>query len=669
VPNQIITPEIMPKLTVRNARKAPSAVITGIAPVVDAGCHPVKRVEGEPLRVEADVFKDGHDQIAVCLHWRRCGEHSWQEVAMVPCGNDRWQAEVVFDEVGRYELTLSAWPDAMATWIDGFQHKLEAGEKDLHLEILEAGILVEGAARRARRSGEPEVARELVSVARLLPELDAESVAEVLFAPEVASILRMWPDRDLETVVEPYLPVVVEPLVARFSAWYEFFPRNAHADGRTHGRFRDCVPMLDHAKNMGFDVVYFPPIHPIGNTHRKGKNNQSVHEPGDVGSPWAIGNEQGGHLAVEPELGTVEDFEWLVGQARERGLQVALDFALNCSPDHPYVRDHPDWFHVRPDGSIKYAENPPKKYQDIYPLNFHCDDWRTLWDEVRDIFLFWIERGVSIFRVDNPHTKPLAMWEDVLAQVKSHHPQAIFLSEAFTRPKMMKELAKIGFSQSYTYFTWRTTKDELTEYVTELSAGPERDYFRPNFWPTTPDILPYELWNAPPEKFCARALLAATLVCNWGMYSGYEWCENTPLPPKEEYLDSEKYQLVRRDLGDPGICDFIGRLNRARQLHPALQNPGGIEFITSENSEVIAYARRSEDGQSRMLVVVNLDARNRQESNIHVPLEYFGLDGDSPYQLLDILDGESYDWQGEVNYVALDPTQRVGHLFEIRQPL
>ena len=528
--------------------------------------------------VEADVFKDGHDVIAAALLWRRAGAESWHEIAMAKGDNDRWSATVSFPESGRYEYTVAGWPDPLATWKRDFRKKVDAMISPLDLELQEGALLVKGAALRARLAGADGVARDMVQLGELLPGLPPSEALELMHSPDVEAVLSAWPDRGLLTILEPAHAVIVEPRRARFSAWYEFFPRNAKCDGKTHATLRECRPMLEHAANMGFDVVYLPPIHPIGLSNRKGKNNSTLCAPGDIGSPWAIGGPAGGHTAVEPALGTLEDFDFFLAEAHTFGLEVAIDFALQCSPDHPWVREHPEWFHVRPDGSIKYAENPPKKYQDIYPLHFHNPDWRAMWAAMRDAMLFWCRRGVKIFRVDNPHTKPVAFWEYALAEVRREFPETVFLSEAFTTPKMMAELAKIGYSQSYSYFTWRLGKHDLTEYVTELTRTPLREFMRANFWPNTPDILAYELWDAPPEKFKIRATLAATMMPSWGMYSGYEFCENQPLPPKEEYLDSEKYQLVARDLKAPGITAHIAALNRIRRDNPAFEGYDNIHF-------------------------------------------------------------------------------------------
>lgn len=644
----------------------PAVVISGIEPAVDGGRYPVKRVVGEPLEVWATVFKDGHDLISVVLLWRREEKGEWSEVPMRDLGNDRWGGEFTPDQEGLYEYTVAAWPDREGTWLDEFRKKTAAGEGDLAVEREEGAIWLREASLRARQAGDVVAARDMMQMAMLLPTLDPAEALELMEGEGARALARRWGDRRLLTVPEQAHPLLVESRLAGFSAWYEFFPRNARGDGKTPATLRECTRVLHHAKALGFDVVYLPPVHPIGLSFRKGKNNATTCEPGDIGSPWAIGGEAGGHRDIDPALGTMEDFRGFVEEARALGLETAMDFALQCSPDHPWVREHPEWFHHRPDGSIKYAENPPKKYQDIYPLHFHNANWRGLWQEILDTLLFWCGQGVRVFRVDNPHTKPVAMWEWVLREVRRKFPEAVFLSEAFTRPAMMRHLAKIGFSQSYSYFTWRTGKEELQQYVRELEEWPVRQYMRANFWPNTPDILAYELWNAPPAKFGIRATLAATLMPNWGIYSGYEFVENKPLPPKEEYLDSEKYQLRERDLSAPGITVHISALNAVRRAQPALQERGRVVFGETGHEQVMAYARVGPEGD-RLLVVVTLDAENAVECMVTPPLDALGVAPGESFAVEDLLTGETWTWQGGGNYVKLDPTERVAHVFRIVQ--
>ena len=646
-----------------------SVVIANVTPVVECGRYPVKRVTGERLRVEADLFKDGHDVVAALVKYRKRGGRTWTEFPLQAGDNDRWWGEFpVPTEPGEYRFAVEAWSDDVQTWLHDFERRLTGDQEDFETEIEEGRVLLNLAADRAARGRSREDAEAIDALVATLMQTPGREVPALFEDQETLDRLKRWPNRSLSTVSDPVLPLVIEEEISQYSAWYEFFPRNAEGRIDRHSTFRDCLPRIEHAREMGFDIVYFPPIHPIGIAHRKGKNNTLVAEPEDVGSPWAIGGPAGGHHEVEPQLGTLADFEWLVKEARSRGIEIALDFAINCSPDHPYVKEHPEWFFHRPDGTIKYAENPPKKYQDIYPINFHCDDWQELWNEMLDIVRFWIDRGVRIFRVDNPHTKPVSFWEWLIAEIRKTDPDIVFLSEAFTRPKMMQTLAKVGFNQSYTYFTWRVTKEELTEYVEELTQGEMRDYYRANFWPNTPDILPHHLQHAPPSAFKLRAGLAATLSTSWGIYCGYELCENEPLAGREEYLDSEKYQLKARDFDKPGnIKAFIAKLNEARREQPALRSYENIAFVPSDNDQVIAYRKWTDDFSNQVLVVVNLDPHQRQESTVHLPLEAMGLDGDSRFAVEDLIYGDIYHWQAADNYVALDPRSKPMHLFRIHQ--
>lgn len=654
----------MPPLSNRPA----TVVISNLTPLVEGGKYPTKRVVGEPLRVEADIFKEGHDQVVAYLGWRSAGSSEWNEIPMQHLENDRWTASLTFTERGRYEIAITAWADDFLTWLHDFERRLHGGQTDLSTEIEEGRVILNNAAIRAAAGKASDDANAIEALTTRLMQTPPAEVPALADTPDVIAMLSRWPNRTLATTGDEIIPLLVETKLSSFSAWYEFFPRSAEGLENRHSTFRDCLPRIEDAAAMGFDIVYFPPIHPIGMSHRKGKNNAVSAEPGDVGSPWAIGGEAGGHRAVEPALGTVEDFVWLLGEARTRGIEIALDFALNCSPDHPYVRNHPEWFYRRPDGSIKYAENPPKKYQDIYPLDFHCDDWKELWEELRDVVLFWVGKGVRVFRVDNPHTKPVTFWEWLIAEIHAVDPEVIFLSEAFTRPKMMQTLAKAGFTQSYTYFTWRETAEELREYVTELTKTHMRDYYRANFWPNTPDILPYHLQHANPAMFKIRAALAATLSSSWGIYSGYELCEGTPLPGREEYLDSEKYQLKARDWNKPGnIKLFITRLNRARRENPALQSYSNIEFIPADNDQILAFHKWSDDGQDRIIVIVNLDPHKRHESNVHLPLADLGLSPDESFEVEDVLFEEVYTWRESTNFVSLDPRTKPVHLLKVRK--
>jgi starch synthase (maltosyl-transferring) len=649
-----------------SSKFAPTVVIENFYPSIEAGRHPVKRVVNERLDVWVDVFKDGHDVLVAVLKWRKAGSGRWTEVPMEPVDMDRWHGVCQFPSSGRWEYAVEAWGDSFKSWKKAFSVRVAAGDPEVPVEALEGARLLSEAARRALDGGADEAGRQLEDCAELLGALPvAQPLMEVLMSAELELLMERFADRSQSTL-SALQPVIVERERARFSAWYEFFPRNALGRADQHSSFRDCLARLDDAVAMGFDVIYFPPIHPIGVAHRKGKNNTLVAEPGDVGSPWAIGGPAGGHREVEPALGRVEDFVWLVAEAKKRGLEIALDYALNCSPDHPYVAAHPDWFYQRPDGSIRYAENPPKKYQDIYPLNFHCADWKNLWKELIDVVLFWVDKGVKIFRVDNPHTKPVAFWEQLIAAVQKKNPEVLFLAEAFTKPKMMQVLGKVGFSQSYTYFTWRETKAELQAYVTELTAGEMRWYYRANFWPNTPDILPGHLQGAGAEMFRLRAALAATLCSNWGMYSGYEFCENDPYPGKEEYHFSEKYELKARDWDAAvNIKGFIAQLNRLRVEQPAMRLYDNVVFHEATHDQVMCYSRCTPDWGNRLLFVVSLREEGPVESLVRLNLGALGLVEGQSYRVRDLLHGAVYEWSGAENFVALRPDGVAMHAFVI----
>lgn len=648
------------------SKRFPTVVIANLKPQVEGGKYPVKRVVGERLEISADVFKDGHDVKTVLLMGKKVGEARWQLRKMSELDNDRWSTSVGLREEGTYLFRVRAFSDPFESWLHDFERRLTGDQEDFSTEIQEGIIILQHAAELAEKRKNNKDAQALQDLAKVLKKSKADKVPAVFEKTAVRNLMSRYPDMSESTDSEEFVEVTVEHEQAQFSAWYEFFPRSAKGSATEHSTLRDCIPRIEDAVKMGFDVVYFPPIHPIGVSHRKGKNNTTTCEPDDVGSPWAIGSEHGGHKAVEPALGTVEDFAWLVKEARERGVEIAMDFAINCSPDHPYVKEHPDWFYQRPDGTIKYAENPPKKYQDIYPLNFHCEDWKNLWEELLSVVQFWVDQGVTIFRVDNPHTKPVAFWQWLIGEIHKNHPRTIFLAEAFTRPKMMQTLGKAGFAQSYTYFTWRETKWELMEYVYELTKGEMRDYYRANFWPNTPDILPHHLQNAKPAAFKMRATLAATLMPSWGMYSGYEFCEGEPLPGREEYLDSEKYQLKERDWDKPGnIKAFISKLNQIRKDHACFKSYTNIEFIPSDNDQLLAYYRWSEDPDSLILCVVNLDPEKTHSSNIHLDLEAMGLEAGKEFEVKDLMYEDSYQWRDSTNFVSLDPTTKPVHLFEV----
>jgi starch synthase (maltosyl-transferring) len=647
------------------ARTFPSVVIENLQPLLDGGQYPIKRIVGEDLVVEADIFKHGHDVVAAVLKWRVLGKRAWREAPMTFVDNDRWRGVCTLYDEAIHEYTVEAWTDTFRSWQSEFTKKFEGGISTLRSEALEGAALVEAAARHARNRADRE---RLLDFSGQISKGANSEVYAIAQSAELEVLMATYPDRSDATQYAPAPRVVVDRQAALFGAWYEFFPRSAEGRGDRGSTFRDCSPRLDDVKAMGFDVIYLPPIHPIGHTNRKGRNNSLTCEPGDPGVPWAIGSEAGGHKAVEPSLGTLADFDWFQKEVRKRGMEIALDFALNCSPDHPYVKEHPEWFYRQPDGTIKYAENPPKKYEDIYPLNFRCENWRELWAEIKSIVLFWAERGVRIFRVDNPHTKPLAFWEYLITGVRDTYPDTIFLAEAFTRPKMMKALAKAGFNQSYTYFTWRNSKCELIEYFTELTQTEMSEYFRPNLWPNTPDILPFVLQEGGHAAFMIRVLLAATLSPLYGIYSGYELCENEALPGREEYLDSEKYQFKQRDWNAPGnIKDWITRLNKIRKQNRALQLYTNLRFYHAENDAILFYGKMTAARDNIILVVVNLDPHRKQNSFVDLPIEQFGQMESEEYKVQDLLSGATYTWRGRRNYVELDPEIQPAHIFLVRR--
>jgi len=640
------------------------AVIEGVAPQVDCGRYPIKRVLGERVSVEADVFTDGHDSVAAQLMYRRTDETGWHCVCMQPLGNDRWRASFTVTALGRWLYGVRAWVDHFETWRRDLVKRRAAGQ-DLAVEFLRGAQLVEAAAQRA---GSEQLARS----ARLLADERAGAEARYRCAEDESlhALMRAHPDPALIALYPVTFAVTVDPVRARFSSWYEFFPRSTSADAQRHGTFRDCEARLPYVASMGFDVLYLPPIHPIGRSHRKGRNNRVESEPGEPGSPWAIGGAEGGHKSVHPQLGSLEDFRRLVESARALDIDVALDIAFQCSPDHPYVSQHPEWFQKRPDGSIQYAENPPKKYQDIYPFHFESDDWPALWRELKSVVEFWIAEGVRVFRVDNPHTKPFAFWEWLIGEVKAAHPQVIFLSEAFTRPKVMHRLAKLGFTQSYTYFAWRNTKQELIEYFTELARSDSREYFRPNLWPNTPDILTEYLQYTGRPGFMLRAALAATLGASWGIYGpAFELMEHEPREPgSEEYLDSEKYQQRHWDLDrSDSLKAYLALLNRVRRENPALQSDWSLRFHRVDNEALLCWSKCSEDGADCVLCVANLDVHHPQSGWLELDLDALGVEAARPFQAHDLLSGARFLWQGPRNFVALDPSQGPAHVLRLRR--
>ena len=637
-------------------------IVEGLSPEVDCGRYPAKRALGDRVWVEADLVVDGHEKVAGRVLYRFRGESELREAPLAALGNDRHRGSFEVDRLGSWEYTVEAWLDAFAGWRDGLRKKADAGQ-DVSVELLEGAALVAAAATRA--SGVDAAA--LAETAKVLSagETDRETRVQIALDRTLDDRMARAPDRSHATRY-PLREVLVEPEHARFSAWYELFPRSTGASGK-HGTFADAERMIGYVAEMGFDVIYLPPIHPIGRTFRKGPNNALEARPHDVGSPWAIGAEEGGHDAVHPELGTLEDFRAFVAKANESGIEVALDIAFQASPDHPWVKEHPEWFERRPDGTIRYAENPPKKYQDVYPFDFDSADWEGLWEALLGVFEHWLDNGVHIFRVDNPHTKSLRFWEWCIARIKAEHPEAIFLAEAFTRPKLMYALAKLGFTQSYTYFTWRNTRHDIEQYMRELTQTNVREYFRPSFWPNTPDILPEHLQHGGRGAFLARLVLASTLSSNWGIYGpAFELMESVPRPGAEEYIDNEKYQLRDWDLeASHSLRHVIARVNHVRRTHPALQRTENVRFHSTDNEQLLCYSK--EEGDDLVLVVVNLDFHHRHSGWVELDLGALSIQPDQPYLLHDLLGGDRYIWQGPRNYVDLDPHVLPAHLFAVKR--
>ncbi len=639
-------------------------IIESVTPELDGGRYAVKRVTGDCVEVQADIFRDGHDLIAAALKYRVMGTTEWQETPMLKFDNDRWRAEFPVMNIARYEYTIEAWNDRFKTWQNDMRKRVEANQV-APSDVLEGVALVEKAFPRIQSPHHSGQVETLLKTVR--QTADPVAAGGLFLSEDVTRLMDEYPDRSFSSHYRT-LEIIVDPLLARFSAWYEFFPRSQSPEPGRSGTFVDCIDQLPRVAEMGFDVLYLPPIHPIGRSNRKGPNNSLDAGPHDPGSPWAIGNENGGHKAIEPSLGTFEDFDRLVKAAEKLGIAVALDFAIQCSPDHPYVKSHPEWFFIRPDGTIKYAENPPKKYQDIYPINFYCDNREALWTELMSVVQFWCQRGIKVFRVDNPHTKALPFWEWLIAEIKREFPETIFLAEAFTRPKVMRSLGKAGFSQSYTYFTWRNGRAELTEYLTELCQSEMKDYFRGNLWPNTPDILHEFLQEGGLPAFRLRLVLAATLSSTYGIYSGYELGINTPVKAgSEEYLNSDKYQINHVDWSQPhNLGGFIRQVNQARRQNQALQYYDNLRFYQSGNNDkLLVYGKTTPDRANNVLVVVNLDPHQAQESWIGVPFWEWGFSEHEPYQVHDLLSGAIYKWQGEYNFVRLDPAVQPAHIFVV----
>ncbi len=639
-------------------------VIEAVRPQVDGGRFPIKRVIGDVVTVEANIFADGHDALSCRLLWRREGTGDWTTESMTALGNDRWRAEFPVTALGRYEYTVEGWIDHFRTWRRDLGKRLAAGQ-DVSVDVLIGANLVDEAAARAPATD----ARRLRAWARGLRGTADPAGRQVLALDDaLAAVAERYYDPRQATRHAPALTVVADPVLARFSTWYEVFPRSCAAEPGRHGTLRDCAAWVPYIAGMGFDVLYLPPIHPIGRSFRKGANNTPDAGPDDVGSPWAIGAAEGGHTAIHPALGTLDDFRALVTAAHATGVEIALDLAYQCAPDHPYVTEHPEWFRRRPDGTIQYAENPPKRYQDIYPFDFESLAWRELWAELRRIVVFWIEQGVRIFRVDNPHTKPFAFWEWLITDLKASHPDLIFLSEAFTRPGPMYRLAKLGFTQSYTYFTWRTTRQELTEYFTELTATDVAEFFRPHLWPNTPDILHESLQTGGRPGFLIRAVLAATLGASYGIYGpAFELVEHEPREPgSEEYRNSEKYQLRHRDReAAHSLRPLLTRLNEIRRANVALQANDALVFHDTDNPQLLCYSKTTADRSNVMLIVMNLDPVHQQAGWVTINLAALGLPDEADYSVHDLLSGRRYDWWGARNFVQLTPGVAPAHIFRV----
>jgi starch synthase (maltosyl-transferring) len=648
-------------------------VIEGLSPDIDAGQFPIKRVIGEQVDVEAFVFADGHDVLSVRLKFRHEAEESWSEVPMELQIEDRWTGSFPVERTGTYFYTVQGWVNHFETWRRDLDKKFEGGQ-DVEVDLLAGAALIEGVAsdgNTLKRELQQE-STELRAFAEALRNPKEPVDARVAHAQtaHLAELMEIHGERSFAVQYGRELKVNVERPLARFSAWYEVFPRSASAQPGVHGTFKDVERWLPRIAEMGFDILYLPPIHPVGHSWRKGKNGSLTTTPEDPGSPWAIGSGEGGHKSIHPQLGTLEDFRSLVKRAGELKMEVALDIAFQCSPDHPYVREHPEWFRIRPDGSIQYAENPPKKYQDIYPFNFETDSWQALWRELKSIFEFWIEQGVRVFRVDNPHTKPMRFWQWCLGELKRDHPETIFLSEAFTRRKVMYHLAKLGFTQSYNYFPWRNTKHELTEYFTELTTTEIREYFRPSLWTNTPDILTQYLQYGGRPAFMTRFILAATLGASYGMYGpAFELCVNEAREfGSEEYLDSEKYEIKHWNLKDPGsLRDLIARVNQIRRENPALQSDWSLEFHDVDNDQIIAYSKATRDYQNLVITVVNLNPHHTHAGWVRLPIEKWGLGPQDTFQVHDLLTDARHLWHGERNYVELNPRFLPAHILKLRR--
>lgn len=639
-------------------------IIEHVKPEIDGGKYFIKRVVGEKVEVIADIFGDGHDAVRAALLYKKENEKEWTQVLMTPQGGDVWMASFIPTEQTFYQYKVEGWIDHLLNWYNGFKKKAEAGQ-DMSVELqIGANFLKETA-----KQYKGDKAKHLKKLAKSLEDLNETGFGNALvLSNEFAKVVATTPYKQFVTTYDKNLKVRVGRPKELFSTWYEFFPRSTAQEAGKHGTFKDCERLLPRVADMGFDVLYFPPIHPVGKINRKGKNNSVTAKAGEPGSPWAIGSDEGGHKAVSPLLGTMEDYENLIKKAAESGIEIALDLAFQCAPDHPYIKEHPEWFIWRPDGTIAYAENPPKKYQDIVPINFETEDWENLWNELKEVTLFWVRKGVKIFRVDNPHTKPYRFWDWLIAEVQKEFPEVIFLAEAFSRPSVMGALAKGGYTQSYSYFTWRTNKAEMEEYLHQLTRTEMREFYRPNFWPNTPDILPYELMDAGENAFMKRFLLAATLSSNYGMYApAYEFMENTGADTgKEEYHNSEKYETRYYDWNYRNrLTDVITLVNKIRKENPALQDTYNIHFTKTDNDQIMSYVKLTPDKKNIIWCIVNFDVHNQQWAHVEVPKELLGIKGGVKIKVHDLLTDEEYYWFNDWNYVELNPFKCPMHIFRV----
>jgi len=638
-------------------------IITNVSPVVEGGYFPAKAVINEDITIAADIFGDGHDEVAASVFVKHETDADWTEIPMRFVINDHWRAILPADKLGFYEFEVIGWIDHYGTWRKGLKKKFEAGQ-DITVELLIGAELLEHAAALADKKVKTKLQKWIKVFKK--PTTPEEGV-QLALSDDIYQAMYYFRPKDFITTYPQIFKIEVERKKAGFSTWYELFPRSAAAEDGKHGTFKDVQRLLPRVAQMGFDILYFPPIHPVGEKNRKGKNNSLTSLLGEPGSPWAIGNRMGGHKAINPDLGTLDDFKELIEAARKLDIEIAMDIAYQCAPDHPYVKEHPQWFKWRPDGTVQYAENPPKKYEDILPFNFETDDWENLWKELKSVIDYWIAAGISVFRIDNPHTKSLRFWEWMIREVRKEHPEIIFLAEAFTRPRIMERLAKAGFNQSYTYFTWRNSKWEIEQYMNELAKTDMRYYFRPNFWPNTPDILPEVLSNDGENAHIMRLLLAGTLSSNYGLYGPvYEFNINKPHPGKEEYTDNEKYELKHWNWGQyTRTGEIITRLNRIRRQNTALQSTWNIDFAETTNGQIICYVKTDQKTNNNLIIAVNMDVYNTQSAMVKIPLEKLGLRADQPYSVTDLLSGSKYRWQGEWNFIELNPYAMPAHIFRV----